>query len=41
MEWTKNKDAKHYVNKNKLIPPFPEGTEKAMFGLFLQNILTI
>jgi len=33
MDWTKNKDARHYVNKNKLIPPFPEGTEKAIFGM--------
>ncbi len=24
---------KHYVNGNRIVPPFPEGLEKAMFGL--------
>ena len=32
MEWTKDKDAVHYVNKNRLLPPFPEGMQLAMFG---------
>ncbi|KAG7234612.1 hypothetical protein INR49_004452, partial [Caranx melampygus] len=26
---------KHDVNGNKTLPPFPEGTEMAMYGLFL------
>jgi|ERR1712183_151871 len=33
MSWTSNKDAKHFVNANRLLPPFPENTEKAMFGM--------
>jgi len=34
MSWTtNNKDAKHYVNGNRLLPPFPENTKKVMFGM--------
>jgi len=30
--WT-SKDMQHYVNKNKLVPPFPADTATAMFGI--------
>lgn len=35
MEWTQGDASSklHYVNKNKLLPPFPEGTQLAMFGM--------
>ena len=37
MDWTQgNVNSKlHHVNKNRLLPPFPEGMQLAIFGKFL------
>ena len=41
MDWTSNKDTQHYVNKNKLLPPFPDDTELAMFGELVLRLKTM